>query len=97
VIRSRLPERRRRFYVHSEGTLFAQSRLPPKEATMADKMFGQDVPPRSYSEGLHPQIISANAARGGPLGGRLLAMMIGAILLCVVASAAIEFLYWAHP
>jgi hypothetical protein len=61
---------------------------------MADKTFDHDVAPPPYGDAPRPQVISAKAARGGPLGGRLLAMMVAAIVLCAVASAVIEFLYW---
>jgi hypothetical protein len=56
---------------------------------MADKIFDHAVTTT------HPRVISAEAARGGPLGGRLLAMMVAAVLLCAIASVAIEILYWA--
>jgi hypothetical protein len=59
---------------------------------MEDKIFDHVGNPRSYSAS-HPQIISADAARGGPLCGRLLVMMIGAVLLCAVASAVIGLIY----
>jgi hypothetical protein len=63
---------------------------------MADKILDWDTTPRSPSDTTRPQVISADAARGGPLGGRLLAMMVAAIGLCIIASAAIEFLYWVR-
>jgi hypothetical protein len=58
---------------------------------MADKIFDQVVITP------HPRVISAEAARGGPLGGRLLVMMVAAVILCAIASAVIEFIYWARP
>jgi hypothetical protein len=61
---------------------------------MTDKRFGEEVVPRSCGDPLHPQVISANAARGGPLGGRLLIMMVAAVILCAAASAIIDFLFW---
>jgi len=63
---------------------------------MADKIFDHNATPQSRSDALHPRVVSANAARGGPLGGRLLAMMVAAIVLCVMASAVIALLYWAR-
>jgi hypothetical protein len=80
-----------------EGTYPAIIRLPYKEASMAEKILSEDVVPRSCGDPLHPQVISANAARGGPLGGRLLVMMVAAIILCAAASAIIELLYWPRP
>jgi hypothetical protein len=58
---------------------------------MADKIFDHVVTAQ------HPRVISAEAARGGPLGGRLLVMMVAAVILCAIASGVAEFIYWARP
>jgi hypothetical protein len=58
---------------------------------MSEKIFDHVV------TATHPRVISAEAARGGPLGGRLLAMLVAAVLLCAIASAVIEFLFWVPP
>jgi hypothetical protein len=59
---------------------------------MSTKIFDHPIIHRS-EDGRHPRIISPDAARGGPLGGRLLAMMIAAIILVIVASAIINYFY----
>jgi hypothetical protein len=59
---------------------------------MADKIFDHKITSPPRKDALHPRVISPEAARGGPLGGRLLAMMVAAIILVVVASAIINFL-----
>jgi hypothetical protein len=61
---------------------------------MSEKIFEhRGISAAPYRERMRPTIISASAARGGPLGGRLLAMMIAAIVLVVVGSALLDFLY----
>lgn len=49
--------------------------------------------PPHYREGAPPQVVTADTARQGPAGGRVLMVLAGAMALCVLAFVALMWGY----
>ena len=64
---------------------------------MATKVEDDNIrPPPHYNEGGPPQVVTADTARQGPSGWRVLIVLLGGLIAACIAWVAIGLLY-SHP